>query len=124
MSELVPTTREVEQLACEDCCSAEETAADILLRDQAMKQIYSMSPREFQSRILDGTLPDFPRGPIIGIIRDTCHKMRLLKEEEFDLPDRPCNYAEAHKEKLRYISTEAFKQTCYMEFYQFVDASF
>jgi hypothetical protein len=95
----------------------DESATDILLRENAMVKIFLMSPREFQTRLLDGTLPDFPREEWpSGLIRDTCHEMRLLTEAEFDDNNRPNNYAEAHKGKLRYMNVEQFKQCCYNEF--------
>jgi len=95
----------------------EESATDILQRAKAMEEIYKMSAKEFQTRVLDGTLPEFPREePPTGLIRDTCHEMRLLTEAEFENVHRPNNYAEAHKGKLRYMTTEVFKQNCYWEF--------
>jgi hypothetical protein len=102
----------------------EEPAIDILLREKAMEEIYKMSAKEFQTRLLEGTLPDFPRAaPPTGIIRDTCHEMRLLTDEDFEKPNRAANYAEANKGKLRYMSAECFKQNCYEEFqnYSFLD---
>jgi hypothetical protein len=97
----------------------DESARDILLREKAMREIEKMSAREFQTRLLDGTLPDFSREkPPTGLIRDTCHEMRLLTEEEFDNPNRASNYAEHHKSKLRYMSAETFKYDCYNEFNQ------
>ena len=98
---------------------SDESAADILLRHKAMRKIEKMSAREFQTRLLDGTLPDFPREkPPTGLIRDTCHEMRLLTVEEFDNPNRASNYAEHHKSKLRYMSAEVFKYASYKEFNQ------
>jgi hypothetical protein len=94
----------------------DESATNILLRENAMAKIFMMSPREFQTRLLDGTLPDFPREEWpSGLIRDTCHEMRLLTEAEFEDDNRPNNYAEAHKGKLRYMNVEQFKQCCYNE---------
>ena len=96
---------------------SDESAIDILLREKAMNEIYEMSAREFQSRLLDGTLPDFPREkPPTGPIRDTCHTRRLLTEKDFLKPQCISNYAQAHKDKLRYMSAENFKYECYQEF--------
>jgi len=94
-----------------------ENTKDKILRDLVMDEIYKMSAKEFQTRILDGTLPDFPREDFPnGYQRDTCHEMRLLTDEEFEISNRVCNYAEAHKDKLRYLSVEKFKIYCYREF--------
>ena len=98
---------------------SDESAADILLREKAMREIEKMSAKEFQTRLLDETLPDFPREkPPTGLIRDTCHEMRLLTEEDFANPNRASNYAEHHKSRLRYMSAETFKYDCYNEFNQ------
>jgi hypothetical protein len=95
---------------------SDESVADILKREKAMREIEKMSPKEFQTRLLDGTLPDFPREkPPTGLVRDTCHEMRLLTEEDFANPKRVSNYAEHHKNMLRYMSVECYKYNCYNE---------
>jgi hypothetical protein len=96
----------------------EEPAVNILLREKAMGEICQMSAKEFQTRLLDGTLPEFPReAPPKGLQRDTCQDRRLLTERDYRMPEGCiCNYAEAHKDKLRYMSVDQFKQACYEEF--------
>lgn len=96
---------------------SDESAINILLREKAMKEIKKMSAKEFQTRLLDGTLPDFPREEHpSGLMRDTCHFRRLLTEEDFARSEYIMNYAQAHKDKLRYMSADEFKQLCYEEF--------
>jgi hypothetical protein len=95
----------------------DESAIDILKREKTMKEIQRMSAKEFQIRLLNGTLPDFPREkPPTGLYRDTCHTRRFLTEEDFLRPECINNYAEHHKDKLRYMSAECFKYLCYQEF--------
>jgi len=96
---------------------SDESAIDILLRNKAMREIEKMSAREFQTRVLNGTLPDFPREkPPTGLIRETNHEMRILTEEDFANPNRASNYAEHNKSRLRWMSAETFKYDCYNEF--------
>ena len=96
---------------------SDEPAIDILQRNKALREINKMSAKEFQTRLLNGTLPDFPREkPPTGLYRDTCHTRRLLTEEDFLKPQCISNYAQAHKDKLRYMSADNFKYLCYQEF--------
>lgn len=86
-------------------------------RDEAMDKILNMDAREFQTKLINGTLPDFPRAiegdqdyPK-GILRDTCHSHCLLSEEDFSR--NIVNYAEAHRNKIRFMNTKEFVKLCY-----------
>ena len=85
------------------------------LREKAMEEILAMSAKEFQTRLLDGTLPDFPREPTPSLIRDTCHEKRLLTEKDFEHSKLISNYGEHHRNRLRYMTTEEYKYDCYPE---------
>jgi len=87
------------------------------LREKAMKEILEMSPKEFQTRLLDGTLPNFPRETPQILTRDTCHEKRLLTEKEFENPGLIINYGEYHRNKLRYMSAKQYKYQFYSEFW-------
>jgi hypothetical protein len=81
-------------------------------REQAMVEIMAMNAREFQTRLFDGTLPDFVRDnnpPRLS--RDTCHSMQMLTEREFEL--KCISYGDYHRDKLRYMSVEAFIDMAY-----------
>ena len=90
----------------------EETA------ELAMKEIHEMSAKEFQTRLLNGTLPYVPnlQSPEIAGLpqRDTCHSKHLLSEDDFERGI--VNYAEAHREKLRIMTAQQFKKLCYPEY--------
>lgn len=86
-------------------------------RDEAMKLISNMDAREFQTKLINGTLPDFQRAipgdqdyPK-GILRDTCHSHCLLSDEDFD--KKIVNYAEVHRSKIRFTNTKDFIELCY-----------
>jgi hypothetical protein len=86
-------------------------------RDEAMELILNMDAREFQTKLIDGTLPDFPRAipgdqdyPN-GILRDTCHGHYLLREEDFSR--NIINYAEVHRKKIRFMNRKEFMKLCY-----------
>ena len=85
------------------------------LQEKAMEEILAMSAKEFQTRLLDGTLPDFPREQRPVLVRDTCHEKRLLAEKDFEHPELISNYGEHHRNRLRYMSTEEYKYDCYPE---------
>jgi len=99
------------------CIIDEERQKCLEHRNLAMSAILEMDAQEFQTRVLDGTLPDFPRAIagdkdyISGIMRDTCHSHVLLTEEDFK--KYIINYAEAHRNKLRFMDTADFKSLCY-----------
>jgi hypothetical protein len=86
-------------------------------RNLAMSTIFEMDAKEFQTRVLDDTLPDFPRviegdkDYVTGIMRDTCHPHILLTDEDFE--KNIINYAQAHRNKLRFMKTADFKSICY-----------
>jgi hypothetical protein len=86
-------------------------------RNVVMSAILEMDAKEFQTRVLDDTLPDFPRAIagdkdyISGIMRDTCHSHILLTDEDFK--KKIINYAEAHRNKIRFMDTADFKSICY-----------
>lgn len=84
----------------------------------AMKEIHEMSAKEFQTRLLNGTLPYVPNSQspeIAGLPqRDTCHSKHLLSEDDFERGIM--NYAEAHRDKLRFMSAQQFKKLCYPEY--------
>jgi len=81
-------------------------------RDNAMWQIHAMNPWEFQTRVLDGTLPDFVREKSSGPYKDTCHARRVLTKEQF-LEGGMTNYGSVHRERLRYMYVDEFKMSCY-----------
>jgi hypothetical protein len=86
-------------------------------RELAMSIIKKMDAKEFQTKVLNDTLPNFPRAIvgdkdyISGIIRDTCHAHIVLTEE--NLKNNIINYAEAHRYKIRFMETKDFKELCY-----------
>ena len=80
-------------------------------RDNVMDQINAMNPYEFQTRVLNGTLPEFVREKANGLLRDTCHSRAVRTEEEFIRG--MTNYGSVHRDKLRYMSVEDFKELCY-----------
>jgi len=81
-------------------------------REEAMMEIMTMTTKEFQTRLLDGTLPEFVREKTNGgLQRDTCHGKIILTEEQFNL--NVTNYANFHRDKLRYMSAESYKELAY-----------
>jgi len=77
-----------------------------------MAEIMAMTSKEFQTRLLDGTLPEFMREKIDGkLLRDTCHGKNILTEEQLNA--NVMNYANFHRGKLRYMSTESYKELAY-----------
>jgi hypothetical protein len=80
-------------------------------REQAMAEIMAMSAKEFQTRLFDGTLPDFVRETFTGLYRDTCHSMRMLTERDFEL-NITC-YGDVHRGRLRYASVDNYKSLAY-----------
>ena len=88
------------------------------IRDLAMTDIIEMTAKEFQTKLFDGTLPDFPRavhGDVdypVGLIRDTCHSHCLLTDDDF-YRNNTNNYAEAHRDRIRFTSAKNFKELCY-----------
>jgi hypothetical protein len=95
----------------------EERQKCIEARKVALTIIFKMDAKEFQTRVLDGTLPDFPRAIegdkdyTAGLVRDTCHPHVLLTNEDFER--NIVNYAEAHRYKLRFMEIDDFKSLCY-----------
>lgn len=82
-------------------------------RNNAMTEIEKMDSYEFQTRVLDGTLPEFIRETVKGIQRDTNHRREILTKKQFEIG--LTNYGNVHRNKLRYISAEIFKKDCYEE---------
>jgi hypothetical protein len=80
-------------------------------RKQAMAEIMDMDSKEFQTRLFDGTLPDFVRETYTGLHRDTCHPMRMLTERDFEL--KMTCYGDVHRARLRYMSEECYKNLAY-----------
>jgi hypothetical protein len=81
-------------------------------REEAMAEIMAMTAKEFQTRIFDGTLPEFMREKNNGkLLRDTCHGRNILTEEQ--LNSNVMNYANFHRDKLRYMSAESYKELAY-----------
>lgn len=97
--------------------SLEKNEGDEEVREKAMEEILAMSPKEFQTRLLEGTLPDFPREQPQILSRDTCHEKRLLTEKDFEHPELIINYGEYHRNRLRYMSAKQYKYECYPEFW-------
>ena len=94
----------------------EATKEDVLKmfedeREEAMAQILDMEPKEFQTRLFDGTLPDFVREIHTGLQRDTCHVRRMLTERDFEL-NITC-YGDVHRDRLRYMSVNNYKYLAY-----------
>lgn len=80
-------------------------------REEAMSEILAMSAKEFQTRLFDGTLPEFVREKLRGIYHDTCHTMRIMTERDFAL-NIEC-YGNVHRKRLRYMSTDSYKIIAY-----------
>ena len=80
-------------------------------RNNAMLEIEKMDPYEFQTRVFNGTLPQFIREKSKELQRDTNHSRVILTKQEFD--NGLTNYGNAHRNKIRYMSTEEFKENCY-----------
>ena len=80
-------------------------------REQAMAEIMDMDSKEFQTRLFEGTLPDFMRERHSGLHRDTCHCKRMLTERDFEL--KMTCYGDVHRERLRYMSQEGYKRLAY-----------
>ena len=80
-------------------------------REEAMSEILAMSAKEFQTRLFDGTLPEFVREKLTGIYHDTCHPIRIMTERDFAL-NIAC-YGNVHRKRLRYMSTECYKIIAY-----------
>jgi hypothetical protein len=80
-------------------------------RRNAMLEIEKMDPYEFQTRVFNGTLPKFIREKSKKLQRDTNHSRVILTKEQFD--KGLTNYGNAHRNKIRYMTTEEFKENCY-----------
>jgi len=108
-----------------DNCLSQENMDNKLekkrIRDDAMNIIHNMSPREFQKKLLDDTLPDFhiteeyDNDYPLGITRDTCHPHCLLTEDDFN--NNIQNYAYVHRDILRYITKRDFIALAYYDEY-------
>jgi hypothetical protein len=101
-----------------------------LLRDTAMNHILSMDSLEFQERLLFGQCPEFKlpkfRRAVEGdedykdhfisldIRSETSFPRRRLSSAEIDR--NICNFADANRGFLRYISEEDFKIACYEDY--------
>ena len=82
-------------------------------REEAMAEIMTMNAREFQTRLFDGTLPDFVREKnTVRLSRDTCHPMRMLTEKDFEL--NCISYGDYHRDRLRYMSVEEYIEIAYI----------
>jgi len=82
-------------------------------REEAMAEIMAMNAKEFQTRLFDGTLPDFVREKNTGrLSRDTCHSMRMLTEKDFEL--NCISYGDYHRDRLRYMSVEEYIEIAYI----------
>lgn len=87
-------------------------------RAAALGWIEFMNSREFQQRLLEGTLPEFERDtenlpPLEEKFNKPC---RLMTEDEHNNKEFNQGYLKRHK--LRYDSVENFKMTYYEEFSQ------
>jgi len=111
--QLSNSTYEEQELWLQRVAVTEEAIAEL-----AMKEIHEMSAKEFQTRLLNDTLPYVPnsQSPEIASFpqRDTCHSKHLLKEDDFE--GETMNYAEAHRDKLRFMNAQQFKKLCYPEY--------
>lgn len=87
-------------------------------RAAALGWIQLMNSREFQQRLLDGTLPEFERDTenLAPLERSCYGPCRLMTEDEHDNEEFNQGYLKRHK--LRYDSVENFKMTYYEEFSQ------
>jgi len=87
-------------------------------RAAALGWIQSMNSREFQQRLLEGTLPEFERDTEnLPPLERSCYRpCRLMTEDEHDNEEFNQGYLKRHL--LRYISVENFKMTYYEEFSQ------
>lgn len=84
----------------------------------AMEWIRSMSRGEFQQRLIDGTMPEFPRDRKPMLIRDTCHSRRLMTPEELQAEAGDFeNAGNINRDALAYMSLADFKSRYYDEFY-------
>ena len=94
---------------------------EVAKREAALEWIKNMDSREFETRLLDGTLPDFEReveDPLAWrpLERSTCDEIYSLMTED---NHRKCRYSHGYKKRhnLRIYSVEQFKRENYMEFW-------
>lgn len=88
-------------------------------REIAIEMIKKMEPKEFQTHLLNDTIPDFDRkflgGPVpIPLERQTNFSFRLLTDEECEEGELNQGYLKRHH--LEFISLLSFKQKYYEEF--------
>jgi len=98
-----------------------------LLRDAAMNHILSMDALEFQERLLFGKGPEFKlpkfKRAVEGDedykedrmcmgLRNVSYPRRRLSSAEHNV----CNFADANRSFLRYMSEEDFKVACYEDY--------
>jgi hypothetical protein len=87
-------------------------------RKAALDWIQHMNSKEFQDRLLNGTLPKFTREEYLDdgkIKRDTNHHYSLMSEECHKL--QVFNKGYVNRMDLRYMSTEDFKKSFYQIFW-------
>ena len=104
-----------------------DAVAEVAQRELAMKSIMDMGTREFQYKLLNGTLPDFKREKLDRDIsrkleRSTCHSYHLMNDKQHDSGIVNQGFLKRHK--LRYISVEKFKKEYYFEFQPKYDFGF
>jgi len=96
-----------------------ESGNVVLQMKTAMEWINQMDSREFQDRLLDGTLPEFDREFIEPSIpsrieRMTNHPYQLMTEDCHRVGYYNQGYL--HRDKLRYRDVDTFKKNYYREF--------